>query len=145
MLRTKYLLIGIWNTGIAFIVFIILQSYFVPPLSNIESILGTYAISLPNSYLMQRNFVWNSKGQVTGEFAKFFVVSFSQLLLNLVLIKIATERLALPVIPSQIFVVGVIFMISFVVMKRWTFTPISHLDDKFQYIRFGPKGKVDGD
>ena len=140
MLPTKYLLVGSWNTGVAFLVFIFLQFHFVPPLTNLESILATYAISLPNSYLMQRSLVWNSKSQVQSEFAKFAFVSFTQLLLNLILIQLATKTFGLPVIPSQFFVVGFLALITFVVMKKWTFVSQKNLVTSFNQAEFDSKG-----
>lgn len=121
MLRTKYLLIGSWNTGVAFLVFVLLQSLFVPPLTDLESVFATYVISLPHSYLMQRLFVWQSDSKVQSEFSKFFVVSFFQLISNLILMQIAIELLKLPAIPSQLIVTGLLVALTYIAMRKWTF------------------------
>ncbi len=121
LLEFKFIFVGLWNTGVAFGAFIFLQTLYVPPMTNLQSVFVTYVVSLPHSYFMQRVFVWNSEAGVRSEFLKFFIVSFMQMVLNLFLIFVATDILEFPALASQILIVGVIVVMTFFIMKSWTF------------------------
>jgi putative flippase GtrA len=119
--EVKYLAVGAWNTAISWLVFLLVQLLFVPPLTNLESVLITYLVSVANSYGMQRAFVWKSKSKYRTEFPKFIVVSGIQLLLNLLLIRLFVDHMDYPAITTQLVITIFLIGLTYVALKNWTF------------------------
>jgi putative flippase GtrA len=117
----KYVLVGFWNTFIAWIIFVIIQIFFVPPISNTGSVLISYVISMFNSYAMQRTFVWKSSSKVRTELPKFITVSAAQLLLNILLIRLFVDYLKYPAIATQFIVTIFLIGLTYIALKSWTF------------------------
>jgi putative flippase GtrA len=117
----KYVLVGFWNTFIAWIIFVIIQIFFVPPISNTGSVLISYVISMFNSYAMQRAFVWKSSSKVRTELPKFITVSAVQLLLNVLLIRLFVDYLRYPAIATQFIVTIFLIGLTYIALKSWTF------------------------
>ena len=119
--QIKFAIVGFWNTLFAWIVFVTIQLLFVPPLTNLKSVLVTYVVSVVNSYGMQRVFVWGSKSQVASEFLKFVLVTFCQLSLNLLLMHFFVDLRGFAPIPSQLLISIFLICLTYLVMKNWTF------------------------
>lgn len=119
--KTRFLIVGFWNTLVAWVIFIVLQKFFVPPLTNQTSIVATYFFSVFNSYFMQRIFVWESLHRVRMELPKFLIVSIIQLLLNLLLIRLFVDYMDYPVFATQFAVTIFLIGSMYVLLKNWTF------------------------
>ena len=119
--KARFLIVGFWNTVVAWAIFILLQKFFVPPLTNQTSIVATYFFSVLNSYVMQRIFVWESLHRVQMELPKFLIVSMIHLLLNLLLIRFFVDYLNYPVFATQFAVTIFLIGLTYLLLKNWTF------------------------
>ena len=119
--NSRFVIVGFWNTFVAWVIFIVLQQFFVPPLTNQTSIVATYFLSVFNSYIMQRIFVWESLHRVRTELPKFLIVSIIQLLLNLLLMRLFVDHMDYPVFATQFAVTIFLIGLTYVLLKNWTF------------------------
>ena len=119
--KARFLIVGFWNTVVAWAIFILLQKFFVPPLTNQTSIVATYLLSVLNSYVMQRIFVWESLHRVRMELPKFLIVSMIHLLLNLLLIRFFVDYMDYPIFATQFAVTIFLLGLTYLLLKNWTF------------------------
>ena len=119
--KSRFVIVGSWNTLVAWVIFIVLQKFFVPPLTNQISIVATYFFSVLNSYVMQRIFVWESLHRVRKELPKFLIVSMIHLLLNLLLIRFFVDYMDYPIFATQFAVTIFLLGLTYLLLKNWTF------------------------
>ncbi len=119
--KSRFVIVGFWNTLVAWVIFIVLQKFFVPPLTNQTSIVATYLFSVLNSYVMQRIFVWESLHRVRAELPKFLIVNIIHLFLNLLFMRLFVDYMDYPVFASQFVVTILLIGLTYFLLKNWTF------------------------
>ena len=117
----RYILIGFWNTIFAFAVLVILKFTTMPPLNTIEVVTITSLISIIQSYIMQRKFVWKSNSEIRKEFPKFIVIAGGQNISSILLIIYFVNYKKFPLLPAQFVITLMLFGITFLFMRSWTF------------------------
>lgn len=119
--EVKYVIAGIWNSIFGVVLFATLIHFFENVLGYAVILGISYPISIVQSHYVQRRFVWESSYSYKKELTRFGAVYFFQFAANLVLLSIAVEIFGLPVLISQIVIVAILILISFVINKKWTF------------------------
>ena len=117
----RYLLIGGWNTIFGFAVITILKFTAMPPLNTVAAVTIASALSVIQSYVMQRKFVWRSKNEFHKEFFKFVLISISQYVTSVMLMTYLVDFRKFPLLPTQFIVSLSLVAITFVLMRSWTF------------------------
>ena len=117
----RYLLIGSWNTIFGFGSLVILKLTFMPPLNTVAAVTIASVVSVIQSYVMQRKFVWRSRNEIHKEFTKFIVIAISQYFVSLLLIIYLVDHRKFPLLPTQFIVSLTLVAITFVLMRSWTF------------------------
>jgi len=120
----RYLLIGSWNTIFGFAVITILKFTAMPPLNTVAAVTITYVVSVIQSYVMQRKFVWRSRNEIHKEFTKFIVIAISQYVAGLLLIIYFVDYRKFPLLPTQFIASLTLVGITFLLMRSWIF--VSH-------------------
>lgn len=118
----KFGLIGIINTGItigsyAFILYIVGMNFLV------ANMIG-YLLGMINSYIWNKNWVFQVKENQFTTYVKFFIVNVAMLGLNTLGLFILVSVFQLNELLSQIAVVGVVTVINYFLTKKWTFGPL---------------------
>jgi len=116
----KFGLVGVLNTGVQFIVFVVLYRLFHVPMI-LASGLG-YLAGIANSYLINR--VWTfqvAEKKQMGEFLKFFAVNLVAMAVNLGTLKLLVSQFGMLEELAQIFAIGSSLVINFAGNKWWTF------------------------
>ncbi len=119
--EVRYLIAGIWNSIFGVVLFATLIKYFEDSLGYVIILGISYPISIVQSHYVQRRFVWESSYSYKKELSRFGAVYLFQFATNLMLLSIAVEILGFPVLISQIVIVAILILISFVINKKWTF------------------------
>ena len=120
----KFCLIGLLNTGIHYVVFLLLLR-----LAGIHYLVATvigYCCGVINSYLMNRT--WTFRGAATRrhrEFLKFFGVNTVSLGVNVVALEVFVAHLHIPEEFALILAIGLSTVTNFVGNKFWTFQEAS--------------------
>ncbi|AIK37276.1 gtrA-like family protein [Bacillus pseudomycoides] len=114
----KFGLVGIFNTLITIISYIILVKFGMNYLiANIIS----YLIGVANSYYWNKNWVFQSNGKNLSIFLKFLIVNLIVLAFNTFSLFILVDKLLYNEFIAQIFAIGIGMMINFFLNKIWTF------------------------
>lgn len=85
----RFLVVGAYNTLFGYVVFVALYYWLRDQVHYNVVLFISYIISVTNSYLLQRRFVFGSRGRPMGEFIRFNVVNFAAMLLNMGLLSLA--------------------------------------------------------
>jgi putative flippase GtrA len=114
----RFCIVGLSNTALSLIVFVIAVSTGVPYLA---ASCGAFAVGALNGYTLNR--VWTFKA---GSFraqglARYFLVQGLGLGLNVGLLAALVEGLNLGSIPAQAMLLPVISILTFALNRRWTF------------------------
>jgi putative flippase GtrA len=114
----RFCIVGLSNTALSLIVFVIAVSTGVPYLA---ASCGAFAVGALNGYTFNR--VWTFKA---GSFraqglARYVLVQGLGLGLNLGLLAALVEGLGVGSIPAQAMVLPVISILTFALNRRWTF------------------------
>lgn len=119
--KVRYLIVGIWNTLFGLAVFAALLF----ALEDITGYVGVLTISMVisvlQSHLTQRIFVWSTSSRYGKELLRFSSVYVAQYILNLSLLWFAVEICSFPVLNSQLFIAAGLIVIFYFVNKKWTF------------------------
>ncbi|MEY8349123.1 GtrA family protein [Bacillus cereus] len=114
----KFGLVGIFNTLITIISYIILVKFGVNYLiANIIS----YLIGVANSYYWNKNWVFQSNGRNLSVFLKFLIVNLIVLAFNTLSLFILVDKLLYNEFIAQIFAIGIGMIMNFFLNKIWTF------------------------
>jgi len=84
-LNTRYLIIGVWNTCFGVGSFLLISDAF-RKLDDLIILTLSYFLSIIQSHLTQRIFVWKSKGKYFPELARFSTAYIAQYFVNIFLL-----------------------------------------------------------
>ncbi len=85
----RFLLVGAYNTLFGYVVFVALYYWLRDAVHYNVVLFISYIISVTNSYLLQRRFVFASRDRPMAEFVRFNVVNFAAMLVNMGLLSLA--------------------------------------------------------
>lgn len=115
----KFGLVGVLNTIINWILFILLNSmgvYYI--ISNIIA----YSISTLNSYLWNSKWVFKYTGDNVNQTTfKFITLNIIGLVLNTIILFLLVDIIKLPKIIALIIATGVVMILNYFINKLWVF------------------------
>ncbi len=116
----RFLVVGVWNTIFGLSLFYLLLKI-TPELNYFMILISSFIISTLQSHLSQRNFVWHSSAPYLYELMKFFWGTLGSFIINLACLPVLVEYLQFPVYPSQVLVVFLLTIFSFIYQKNIVF------------------------
>ncbi|HFK1755214.1 TPA: GtrA family protein [Bacillus cereus] len=120
----KFSLIGIINTLITMISYIILVEFGV---NYLVANCFAYLIGIINSYYWNKNWVFEFKNKEISLFLKFLTVNLIVLIFNTIILFILVDKLFINKFISQLFSISVGMIMNFSLHKLWTFNKQNHL------------------
>lgn len=115
-----FAMIGVLNTAVHFIVFVVLLRVFACPLL-LASATG-YVCGVANSYFCNRHWTFRSTQPIhAAEFVRFALVNGVSLLINLAVLHYLTNSLRVSAELAQVAAIGVSLFANFGGNKWWTF------------------------
>lgn len=115
----KFGLVGVLNTIINWILFILLNSmgiYYI--ISNIIA----YSISTLNSYLWNSKWVFKYTGDNVNQTTfKFIILNIIGLVLNTIILFLLVDIIKLPKIIALIIATGIVMILNYFINKLWVF------------------------
>lgn len=115
----KFGVVGVLNTLINWIIFIILSAngvYYI--ISNIIA----YTVATINSYLLNSKWVFNNGDNYTKETTiKFIILNFIGLVLNTAILYILVDILNIKKVIAMIITTIIVMIINYFVNKLWVF------------------------
>lgn len=109
----RFLVVGAYNTAFGYVVFVGLYYWIGDHVHYNIVLLASYLISVTNSYLMQRRFVFSSRSRPLAEFLRFNVVNLGGMFLNMALLSLAvtfvTRNVALAQALALVFTTAFIY------------------------------------
>lgn len=116
----KFGLVGVLNTAINWIIFILLNSlgaYYI--ISNIIS----YSLSTLNSYIWNSKWVFKYNGDNIKETTfKFSILNIIGLILNTCILYVLVDILGLSKIIGLIITTGIVMILNYFINKLWVFS-----------------------
>lgn len=119
--KIKYLSVGLWNTIFGYLNFVFLFDILFKQSHYILVFLLSNILSISNSYICYKRFVFKTKGNYIREYLRFYLVYALSILLNFFILTVAVELLnSNPVfVQGGITILTVIF--SYLGHKRFSF------------------------
>jgi putative flippase GtrA len=114
----KFGMIGILNTGVDFAVFTVLTLWDVPLL--IAQCIS-YACGVLNSFIMNRTWTFQRRGQFAGQLIKFSSLSLLTLLITYGLLVGFNRYFGWPILISKFSASGMSLIVNFVGSRLWVF------------------------
>jgi putative flippase GtrA len=85
-----------------------------------------FCCATPVNYFIQHRFVFNRTGRHTIYFVRYVTVTLTMLAVNIIMFYILTQMLGLFYIYAQIIVIGIFFILNFLVNRSFTFGAAAH-------------------
>lgn len=119
--ETRFLIVGAWNTLFGYLAFLAVYALADGHLSHAMVLTIAYAISVVQSFVMQRMFVFGTEGHPGRQLFRFVLVNTVIFVSNLIFLPLATRATGLPVpLVQAVFVFGST-VISYLAHKLYSF------------------------
>lgn len=119
--KLRYLIVGGYNTGFAYAVFCVLGFFLENYLHYLVILVLCYIISITNSFINFRFFVFRSKGNWRNEYFKTNIVYFWHFLLNAFLLFIFKDKLNMNIFFAQFLCVTILIIAVYFAHKHFSF------------------------
>ncbi len=119
--KLRYLLVGGYNTVFAFLLFCLLQFLLKNHLHYLLILLICHLISVLNSFLTFRFFVFRSTKNPLHEYLKINIVYAGYYLANAALLYILIDLLKANIFLSQLLCIGILTIITYFAHKHFSF------------------------
>ena len=117
----RYLIAGGYNTVFGFAVFTGLFILLESDLHYLGIAIITQIISITNSYIVYRVFVFKSRGKIINEYFRIYIVYGISFILGIALLTLLVELAGLHPILAQFFVIIITVIVSYIGNRRFTF------------------------
>jgi len=117
----RYILVGSWNMLFGITVFALTYLVIGSDKSYILVAAIAHPIGVTQSHFTQRKIVWKSENKYLPELLKFGLVQTQGFVSTLLLMVLFIEILELSVILSQVIGTIIVTIVTFILMKYWTF------------------------
>jgi len=125
----KFLIVGLINTGIHYVVFLLLYRL-IDVNYLIASVVG-YSCGLLNSFILNKRWTFKTINvRKDIEFVKFIIVNVVALAVNIAALRFLVEAMGIKPEISQIAAIGFSLVINFLGNKFWTFQTKSRLSEE---------------
>lgn len=119
----RFLLVGAYNTLFGYVVFVGLYYWLRDDVHYNVVLFISYIISVTNSYLLQRRFVFASRSRTLAEFVRFNVVNFLAMLINMALLSLAVTYVTANVALAQALALSVTIVFIYAGHSWFSFRP----------------------
>lgn len=119
--RIAFLLVGVTNTVVGTLWFVVFQFLIEQAVGYIPVLLCAHVAAVLCAFWLYRWFVFRVRGHVWRDLARFEMVNLSALGVNLVLLPLLVEVFDLPVLLSQLMITGATMLISFFGHRGFSF------------------------
>lgn len=119
--RVRFLVTGAVNTGFAVVVFAGLELALRGTVGYLVVLLLTHVLGVLEAFTLYRFTVFRVRGNVVRDLLRFESVYLVGLAVNAALLPLLVEVVGLPVIGSQVLIVGVTALVSFFGHKHFSF------------------------
>ena len=116
-----YLIAGGYNTVFGFAVFTGLFILLEADLHYLGIAIITQIISITNSYIVYRVFVFKSRGSIINEYFRIYIVYGISFILGIALLTLLVEFAGLHPVLAQFFVIIITVIVSYIGNRRFTF------------------------
>lgn len=106
--KIEFLIIGVWNTIFGYSIFIFLYYLLHEKWNYLIILVFSNIISITNSYLCYKYFVFRTKGNYCSEYLRFYLVYGASFLANMLLMPFFVEFIGMKPVPAQ----GIILIIT---------------------------------
>ena len=117
----RYLIAGGYNTVFGFAVFTGLFFLLESDLHYLGIAILTQIISITNSYIVYRVFVFKSRGRIIYEYFRIYIVYGISFILGIALLTLLVELAGLHPVLAQLFVIIITVIVSYIGNRRFTF------------------------
>jgi putative flippase GtrA len=114
----KFGIVGLLNTGVDFAVFTVLTLWDVPLL--IAQCIS-YACGVLNSFIMNRTWTFQHRGQYTRQLIKFIAVNLLTLLITYGLLVFFNQYVGWTMLFSKLIATGMSLIVNFAGSRLWVF------------------------
>lgn len=119
--RARFVVVGIWNTVIGYLIFVLVHLFAGNGLNPISTLLVAYIISLPHAFLTQRLIVFRTAHKWSRQFLRFASTNSVIFFANLIFLPLAIVATGSgPLLVQACFVV-LSTLISYVAHKHFSF------------------------
>ena len=120
-LLLRYILVGSWNMLFGITVFAATYLVIGSDKSYILVAAIAHPIGVAQSHFTQRKIVWKSESKYLPELLKFGIVQTQGFVSTLLIMMLFIEILEVSVIVSQVIGTIIVTIVTFILMKYWTF------------------------
>ena len=119
--RFRFLLIGGCNTVFSTMLFAELVHALPASAPSSVSLVISWAVSMVVGFVAYRRFVFQVKGRLWLDFARFTGTNVTSLLINIFALTLLTDIIGLPAVPVQIFVTCIVVISNYFGHKHVSF------------------------
>ncbi len=119
--KIKFVIVGFWNTIIGYVTFIVLYYLLQERLNYLVILIFSNIISITNSYLCYKFFVFKTKGNYCSEYIRFYFVYGLSFLANMLLMPLFVEIVGMKPIPAQGIILFFSVVFSYLGHKHYSF------------------------
>jgi putative flippase GtrA len=119
--KVRFLLAGAWNTLVGYLIFVGVHIVYGTKLGTVGTIIVSYVIALPAAFIVQRLFVFRTRGIWIKQFIRFALANSTVVVANSIFLPIAiTTTRADPLLLQAIFLV-ISAATSYLAHKHYSF------------------------
>lgn len=119
--KLRYLLVGGFNTVFAYSIFCLSQFLFGAKLHYLIILVLVYFVSVSNSFINFRFFVFRSRGHFWREYLKVNFVYLWHLIFNIILLYILKDRMHINIFVAQFICAIILVVIVYFAHKHFSF------------------------
>lgn len=119
--KIVYLLTGGWNTLFGYVSFVVLYRLLSQTFNYSLILTFSYILSITNSYVGYKLFVFKTKGNIVREYFRFYLVYGGAFIVNLILFPVLTGVLMVNAYLAQGIIVFMTVVSSYVFHNKFTF------------------------
>lgn len=113
----KFLLVGISNTVLGYIIFLLFLAF----TDYVISLVFAHIIGVVNSFIWNKYWTFKSNGSTIHEFIKFNLIYVLYFILNITLLVYFVSNLNISPEVGQLIALPILTIISFLGQKHWSF------------------------
>jgi len=119
--KIRYVAVGVWNTVFSYVAFVFLY-YLLNDLMHYMLILVlSQIVGLTNAYICYKLFVFKTKGNIVREYLRFYVVYGTTFIVNLILIALFVEGMAMNPVLAQGMIAIIVVTMAYFGHSRFSF------------------------
>lgn len=120
--KTRFLVVGAWNTAVGYLAFVMVHLMFGEMLGPSLTLVLAYCLALPHSFVTQRVFAFQARGPWRSQLARFALANSIIFAANLVFLPVAVSASGADPLVMQAVFVAVSTVLSFLAHKFFSFS-----------------------